>query len=552
VNIGMNFVKKILRSLFVFSLFFAQNAFVLDADDVMFDDSIMYDDIDVFDDPDIDNFLDTTEFDVKVTDPKTIVDILIDLAKADKLLQEDIYLKTSPLNKRNILDYPEYISDKDYRFGDWVVGSHIFYNQTSRMFFCRQSDCISSYLNITGSSLLGRLEEIEEEIKPILPDFDFDIVRGLSLFQNATVQDRRVGALIYGFRDFDGIHFKFKIPLAWRERNYFLTCAEREALEREFGAMDPDEEDEFACKYIISDRLGFGDLRLSIAFPIRNEIRDLDFRVGAYTTVPLNFTIIEGIKGRVFRKKKCRPTISFTDLFDLAQDPNTQEEALKMVFDFGIGALEGLSSILLDTRLGNDRNLGIGILLHSKTPIRLVIKRAWAQKLFWKSRMTFEYLLPDRQKRCFIKIDDSEEFESRDFTDDEKAAENLAFLERKFVEKFYPFVFDARVHPGIVFMWTSKLSYESKRFGFDLGWDTWIRSGERLRKVYASKGVLPCLDVEKARRRFAYQWKPFGSIFYKARRPNKEIIISLSGDGTFASSGIGKDFSIALGIESNF
>jgi len=184
--------------------------------------------------------------------------------------------------------------------------------------------------------------------------------------------------------------------------------------------------------------------------------------------------------------------------------------------------------------------------------LRLIINRCWAEHIYFKGKLTLEYLFPAHECRWFIEKNDPFIFEVRDFENNELAEENLAFLEKMFVDKFYPYVYDTKVAPGFIFMWASKFTYESKRWGIHLGWDTYVQTREKLWEVCAPSKQVVLLDLEKARKPWAYQWDVFGTLFFKTKRKKSDLYIGLHGEKTVSSRGIGKPFKVVLSFERNF
>ena len=528
------------------------------------DGLLIGDDIDIFNDPTINTFIDNNQFKASIEfEPQDIVAALVDIGVVS-ILEEDLFCRTSPLNKRSILDYPNFILQRDYKFKRGSMCAHFFYNQTTRMYFTESSSCINTYLAITQPTLMCKIADSVEKLKEIFGDdaFSFDCIRALALFQNATVQERRLGLMIQGWwKVFKDFRFAFKLPFYWRERNYYMTEEEQEAIEAEFGALSQEEQEAFQEAHMISDKFGFGDLRLDMDFPVISNYGKMRSRMGFFVTIPSSIPIIKGLLGSDYQPTSCRPKFNFSEMFNLAGDPSTRDELDKIVRDFFLCAIDGISSNLLDTSLGNNRHLGIGFLMRTKTPLSVLIKRPWAEKVYWKGKMTFEYLFPHRRKRWFIQYQNPCLFAERnfeDYTEDpeeistERAMSDLEFLEKHFVDKFFPYVFDTKVRPGIVFMWASRLAYESRKIGFNLGWDTWVRTGERLSDIFVTNSLQSSLDVQKAKRCFAYQWGVYASLFFKIKRWTKEIVISLNANAIASSRGIGQDFLLSLNIESNF
>ena len=82
-----------------------------------------------------------------------------------------------------------------------------------------------------------------------------------------------------------------------------FSDVQNEAIEAEFGALDPQTENDFAENHLISDRFGFGDLRLYFDYPIFSDSGDLETRLGLFSTVPMAASIIKGLKGKVFSEE---------------------------------------------------------------------------------------------------------------------------------------------------------------------------------------------------------------------------------------------------------
>jgi len=586
-EIFMNFVKKLFKTFFVtffiILLGFNKVSIAANFDYDFLDDQIcvtkdIEDDFDcdfdtLFDDnnPTIGDYLDNQQFDItRKTDAKTILELLVSV-DAQKLLQEYLFLKTNILNKRSLLDNPLFIMNKRYDYGTWVLGCTLFFEQTTRMHFTKPcncssnrkykyetASCIKTYLGITQPSLLSILTGIEEKI---IGDFGveiFSFAKALRLFENATAQERRAGFFFSLMGQYKKIDFRFKVPFYYSIRNFYLTDEEQTAISNEFGESDDEEGLRFARNHLISDRLGLGDLRFEFDFPIGcPTTEEMHFKAGAFATIPTAVSMVKGLYGQVFCPQIRRPKIDFVEIFDLAQNDNTRCQAIEIGKNFALNALNGISSMLIDTDLGNNRHFGLGVLLKTKTPVSSIFNRWWTRNLYFKGKMTVEYLFPAMEYRWFVEECKSELFEQYDFEDVEEqseaqAANTLAFLEKMFVDMFYPYVYKTKVAPGFIFMWASKLTYEAKRWGIHVGWDTWLQSREVFDEICAPSSQIGSLDIEKARRPWGYQWNVFGSLFYKKQNKKSRLYIGLNGEVTVSSRGIGKPFKLTLSFERDF
>ncbi|MFC1845683.1 hypothetical protein ACFLX2_00990 [Candidatus Dependentiae bacterium] len=560
----MGQTKKIYITLIaLFSLSLTQTTLASE----FFDAPYEQDEFDVFlDDPDVNHFLDENEFQFvrRNPGPAEIFELLTEEGLVHAfvdLFKEDIYLRTHPLTRRDILDLPMGMLDKNYNYNNWIIGTEIFWNNTDRSYFSRKCDFISAYLALDSGSFLAKLDAIAKEVQQF-GDFDFDPADIFILFKNGTVQERQFGFLLHGRKSWRKWRFSWKFPFYYLERNFWFTEEEQEAIEKEFGALEEEEQERFQERYMISDKLGFGDLRFMFDHPIREEER-FDTRLGVLFTIPTAWGA-KGLKGTHF--VECpRPELDLAEVIEIAldalDDPAKEEEVFDILQNFAYSALDRMSLILLEEPLGNRRHFGAGIFIESITPLDLFIKRPWASNINWKSFISLEYLFPAKEKRFFVERIDPRLFDMRDFTitdsDDPvqktRAEDNMAFLSEQFVDRFFPHIFETWVHPGLVFRWSGKAVYQSARWGFHIGTDMWVKTEESFGDIDADDDLfVDRLRIARAKRMLGYQTKIFGSLLYKTRRSKRDWTISLNADGTILHSGIGSDYTVSLNLEVDF
>ncbi|MCK5632767.1 hypothetical protein KAH94_03395 [bacterium] len=522
------------------------------------------DDFDRFlDDPEVTNFLDENEFDfaLKEFTPEDTLDLLKDINFID-IVQEDIFLRTQPLTKRNILDLPIARLNKSYEYDNVIMGAELFWNNTDRSFFSQKCDNIAAYLALTQDSLLQKLKVPLEAFEG---QFEFDPIENLLLFKNGTIQERRFGVLLHGRKPFWGFIFTWKIPLYWLESNYWFTNKEQEEIEKAFGKLEDKEQEQFQERYMISDKFGFGDLRLKLDYDIDTK-SDYDVRLGGFITIPCAWALSKGLKGTHFTSSSRNPNQTLNDIIGVSLNDiltmvlpdedegevNQSEEAFLLLRDFTYGVLDNMSANLLDTPLGNGHHFGVGVHTETLLPLSIFFNGDWAEKVIYKGAINLEYLFPSSERRFFTEYNDERLFNMRDFDDESKAKENLDFLEQQLINKLMPFSYQTKVWPGIVFKWTGCFTYEAPRWGIHIGTDMWIKSKEKICDIESSCQIADRLKIEKARRLMGYQSKVLGSIFYKARRDDRNWIISLNGDYTWWKSGIGSDYTLSFNLEVDF
>jgi len=561
--------KKLVYLVCLFSIFSFQLNFS------MYDD---HDEFDVFSDTDLmmNSFIDTIDPNAakQSSSSKEVLETLIGIFDIDRILRRNFFLKTHPLNTRRLLDNPLFLMDKDYNYGRWVLDFHLFYDQTSRMHFvrrCTDHECkdkmasgIYNYLATKDCCLIRELEQLKEKVDGVYPGLeDYSVRRVLSLFCNTKIQERRAGLFMGFMGSIRKLHVTLQVPFYYVIRNFFLNDKERKAIEKELGPVNPGETNEaealaFARKHLVSDRLCLGDTRFSIDYPI-NDNGGIDFRLGVFTDIPTSVSMVKGLYGEVFCPIKKRPTVDFANLLDLAGgSEEDREQAVSFARRFGLNVLDGLSSMLVDTHLGDRRHFGLGLFVRTHTPLSCILNRGWTQNLFFKGRISLEYLFPAKECRWFIEkcnpvaFSRFDKYRSGDTVDEQVADEDLSFLEKRLVDMLFPYVYETNVRPGFIFMWTSKLTHESKRWGIHVGSDIWVQSREQLSDICCPTYQKTLLDIERSRRPWAYQWTLLGSLFFKSKRKKSTLYIGLSGEKTVASSGIGKPFKVSLSFERNF
>lgn len=510
---------------------------------------------DVFDNPSVNKILESPESQDKgptitpAQKAQCIIELLLAL-NAIPLLEEDLYCRTNPLNKRNILDYPEFYPMKlDYAF-KWTFGGHLFYNQTSRTFFTSKCDAFSSYLAIRNETLLEKITEVLGK----LPLLTKDPVLLFPLFENGTCQERRAGIMFHAERQSRFVNLQLRLPFYYLERNFFFTDEELQAIEQELGAASPEQQHAFRKKHVISDKIGLGDARIDLLFNAHEE-DDWAIYPGLRCTLPTAVAWAKGLYGNSFDKCRNRPTFSFFDLFptDLPDcSPELLANSITIVRDFLKDALDTLAANLLDTNLGNEGHFGLGILLRSRNVMDTMINREWASHMTWLNYLSLEYLCPADEKRFFIQRANPAEFNLERFTDESQSLTNLAFLEQELVNRLFPYPFSTKVKPGVIFEWTSKFQYELECWGVNFGTDLWLKGKEKLSDFCCQDKLASQVDLDAAVLPLAFQAKILAGAFYKAERPTRDWTLGVQGDYSFASRGIGRDFTITFNLEANF
>ncbi len=532
----MSFLKKLFLGLLVF------NAAAFEFDEINFDNFDQAVEPDIF----------ATATRAKFT-PADIIALLEQFGAID-LLKEDFFLRSSPLNRRSLLDYPLFMFPWDKQ-GCTTHGYQIFYNQTSAMVFSGNCTKISSYLAIFQGGFAEKLQEILNLIKETAPDFDPEVaIELLTLFEHFTVQERRLGCMFNFEYNIDDWRLWFYFPFYWNVRNHFVTPEVQNALEHIseplYGTPCQIQQDAFTQAHLIDDRIGFGDFRFEFDYPVCC-FPWLDSRLGFFTTIPTALPIGGEILGTNLHPPCRRQTLNFSDLFDnvlAGQDISESEVAT-----FFTSALDNLSAILLDSRLGNNGHIGLGVTFKTFTCLGDLIKRPWAQEIQWRGRFSAEWLTPRQERRFFIPNNNAAAFRNFDFNNEDQASKNLDFLMNTLTDRLFPQFQDVTVYPGLILRSTSRAIYYGEKWSFFLGTDMWIQTGDTI--IQSNRAARQIrTDVKKSQTQLGYQSKLMAGISrqHVAPETGRTWTFSLNADSTYYSSGIGQDFMITCNMDVNF
>jgi hypothetical protein len=515
-------------------------------DDIVFDDEDMY--------PFMDEYLDnsTANKAMNSIDPADIM-TLLNLINAPQILETPFFLETNILNKRSLLDEPIFEPDRPFFPKNRTLGLHAFIRKTDRSNFTKTSTKLNSYLSLTEEILISKLQTTIDRIIGILPQSNIDIERIFNLFENMTVEERQAGFMLHAMVKRNKTTFRIMMPAYYLENNFSLTKEEQDAVANEFGVMEPEEERLFRKNHFICDKIGIGDTRLEIDQQILKR-PSLTFRCGLQATIPTACAWGTGFAGSSYPKPSALPTFNLEPIFDAFQNPSPQAEAIARqdLAEFLLDSFDRIAANLIDSKMGNNRHLGVGFFVRTKTPLRAYMNNSFAERISLTNRVSAEFFLPATEKRFYIQRINEQEFNSRNFEDLSQASSNLAFLEEQFIQRIFLQALPTRIVPGAIFRWTNAACYKGQLWGFNFGTDFWIQSKDHFGKIYASPALVKKLSVQKAKPPFAQQSKLFGGVVWRHKSYNKAYYVSLNGDITFSNKGVGEDWGISLNFEANF
>ena len=499
-------------------------------------------------------YLDTTGMDhiSRAINPVDVMQIL-NLLEVPAILQEPLFLHTNILNKRSLLDQPIFEPDRAEFPGLWVVGTSAFARKTTRSNFTRGSDKLESYLAISQSSLIAKLERTIDNANLLSPGLEVEVAKIFSLFENMTIEECQVGFMIHGMKRWRSTTLRIMMPIYYLESNFSLTKDEQDEVARVLGSMDPEEEKKFRKAHFVSDKIGCGDTRLEVDHTLLKR-PSFKLRCGGLATVPTAFTWGAGFLGSSFAKPSTLPMFELDPIFNAIENPGTEseQEALRILNDFLLDAFDRLAADLIDVPLGNNRHLGLGVYMRGKTPLSAYMNTSFAEKIKLANRISLEFFVPAREKRFYINKIDEAGFANRNFKDNDMAAQNVQFLKEQAISRLFLRAFSTRVTPGVIFRWSSGMYYKGETFGFNLGTDFWLQNKAHLSSISASPKALAEIDVPKAKQPVAQQSKIFGAILLKQKTDRATWFFSLNADASLNTKGLGQDYSVALNFESSF
>lgn len=480
--------------------------------------------------------------------PEEIIVILTsESVNLQNILKNDIYLYTNPLNVRNILDSPIIGFKRDIARCS-AASIDFFYNHTPKAYFTSDSPYLNSYIALTDPALLADLAKLND----LFPDADIPDL--LAMFAVLKVQERKAGIMGYIYHETDTWVTRWKTPLYYLENNFFLTDEEQARIENStfFTANDElnpqsgkDEAEEFGRQHLVSDKVGVGDTRFGTLYKFCWQ-EDLHVAAGVEFTLPTAFVIKRGLLGGRFAKCCPLPIFSLQEVIDLAlcegpEQRNNRHKALEQTLHFLTSALDRLTANVADSPLGNGHHFGVAPVVELYACYNDCVS-------FWFYG-AFEYLIPAKEYRYFIRRKNPADFD-RDYENPDDAEKNLAFLNTQLIETLNPFCVPTRVRPGMLIKLRPMIEYTTGKTNLFVGYDFWWQGNEKFVRFYADPTFVKSLSLGKGFKPKASQQKLFAELWTHCYATSAvEIKLFVKGDITFANTGIGKDFTLAFGVQ---
>lgn len=480
------------------------------------------------------------------------------------ILKENLYKRTiGPVARRPLVDEPTlqmYCFDNDYI--SFTIQP--FYNYTPKVFFTEHSPYIKDYIDLTNKNIINELSTAQFKIKELLNNpeaIDINIPGLLGLFEHLKLQQHRVGVMLGFCRQYPRFNLSYRIPLYYLVEHFFLTEEEIERIENNkfftvdeslLGITKKDRVEQFAHQHLVSDRIGFGDSRL-IALANFYENCNSELWVGVQLTIPTAKKFKRGILGGKFNNCAAAPPLNIKQLFNLAFCPENgtieQMQAQIVIqqelFAFLIGALDRLSTILINAPLGNGKHWGIG----PEVDFRYQFNDYWSMHSYG----VIEAFSSHKERRFFLVKKNPADFK-RNFRDEEMSEQNLAFLNTQIINTLYPQGVSIQIKPGPIVKLRQSFMYDTPHFHGLFGFDFWAQGKEHFGDFKLDCDPCGPLALNKGRHGAAYQGKLFGEIGYYGTAFYHCItwhaLFTL--DATIFNQGIGKSFTVGIRVGIDF
>lgn len=478
--------------------------------------------------------------------------------KLQDLLQYNIYKYTNPPVIRILHDYPSLrpwygCQDKLCLYGIF------FLNDMPNAYFNR-CPCLKNYLFIAQEdALIGDLEDAIPDIPNILP-----------LFNTIRLQMHRLGVMLGASKCFKNLRFNGAVSLYYMAWNFYLTQTQIDDLNDTdyfnggaplpngegqnvgFAIFDPNT---FINRYMVSDKVGFGDLRMYLDYMFCQETR-CPFRIGGQLTLPLDVVLRHSIIGNQFSKCYPGPGLNLEQIAcliltsqQIGDDPQilvAKNELAALVQNYALQFINRLSATVLQNHLGQ-RYVSYGALFELFMGLtnytNFCVFFEWDQ--FIKGH-------EDRPVRLALTPSQSLD---RDYSDPALANDNLTFLQQRTINILYPPIVNIQVKSGDIFKFRFYSQTTWRTMQWDIGYDLWYQAKERV--ATPSIPIWPNTHVAilSAAKPAALQGKLFGHFNVIKASDYEEAFgwrLGLKGEGTINNFGIGKDWIVGLDFVADF
>ena len=481
---------------------------------------------------------------INLTDPTTI--------NAQKILQNPLYYRSNPPMRRNIIDNPIFQQFVEQGNPGQNFSFKPFMTQTFKEYFYDTRSNINYYIDMNQNEANNQLNDLLTVIDNV--DFaGFNVSNVLGLFNTIYLEERRAGAMFEYVKSTDAWTLSGRIPFYYSEHNLNMPEEDQVKVQKNsfFSSSDFDEV-AFAREHLISDQVGFGDLRINFEY-LFIDTHKQTFSAGIRGTIPTAFAVKKGLYGTNFNVEAPAPNFDlYTDLLlpGLSTPPDQNIPLVQQnVQTLGYAIMDRLATILVQTPLGNKQHLGIGVFTHNKM--------IFSEKLSLSGLFSAEMLLPANEQRFFIINTPLSAFNAFNWANTDAATGQLSakldFLNQQFINKFFPVRYKVSVFPGFIIQSTSALTYRGRRLEITGGTDLWWHTNERFLSIDAPKEIKNQSIINKstAKHGYGFQTMFWGSL-EKKFKPGSSWKFGLRVESTTNGFGVGKEWGACILIQKFF
>ncbi len=481
--------------------------------------------------------------------PEEILGFLTGVVRWQDIANKDFFLQTHEIPVRHVLDLPFFYSYRQTKSKNTVLVTP-FYVQINKGYFSQYTDHLEGYLALNDQTLLNAIQDQFTVIQSIPDTLYLEPDKIFRVLKDAFLEQRRLGLVVEWFHYFDKYKFLIQIPFVYLERNFQMTDSDKKILEQELGITSSlQAQKEFQDAHLISDKLGFSDIRLHVS---RQWYQDssFEFGTGLFTTLPTGFRCSNGLRGSLFNRPSHYPEIDFFSIINnlFTPDPVAQDSTFAPLSSAALDALDRLSALVLDMPIHTRRHASLGIDFFGTIPFDQSMTQA-AYSFDFNFFLSAEYFFPKKETRFFINAVNWSGFSSLDVQDFSNAEKILNFLKNESISRFFLRAFDARVSPGFIVRQNVECLLYYNRWILGCGIDGWLKTKERVTLDQDEKLKDPLIDTCKAQGFLAYQYGLTAQCRYVFEAQNFDWSCGVNLFASLATRAIGNEYGAAISFK---
>lgn len=487
--------------------------------------------------------------------PCQILNLVYTQSHLNRILKNDLYTYTYPTGIRNLLTYPSLYT---FTPKDSQVNWSIFYQEMPTVF--PFANGIGGYVNLFTADYL---RDVDIEIARL---YNINIPKTIILFQNARVEQRRVGFMFDLWKRFKRVSLGIQFPFYAIERNYNLPLEDQQELQSTIPTITqlassssnddtPTDSKKYIYPYVLETRIGLGDMRLSLGIHVIEKDRG-DLIMGAKATLPSEATLTSGFIGSDFSKCLTRKYLDLETFVAEVTETATKDQALVSAKQFGLAGLYQLNETLLGTQLGDFKRTQVALYIQPTLRANNQVSIA--------ATMYANWLLAKRVRRFIKPTVNQADFADQYFDTelfppaqcDQMSTDALAFLSERLENVLMPPPYTVKLAPQLEIQVTANANIQfTDSWLFVVGYDYWRRHAECARLVMncdCSQISSNGLQVSTALIPQVSQQKVLLKAEYTKFKVRHNFVFTLGVDLPVSSKNIGDDYTGFIRFEWDF